>query len=117
MAGSGYGDCVEALIPDGDREQHGAGWKTMDRGIWRCLERRIVVAVRSVGSGGVRNGAASGVSRAVCPARFPPMPLLAPGDGITAALVRSVLAPCSAFIIRPTRMVVVVEPLGAAEWR
>jgi hypothetical protein len=112
VAGSGYGDCVAAPIPTGDGARPRDGLWPMDRGLWRCLERFIVVAVRSVGSGGARNGAVSGVSRRVCTARFP-----TPGDGITAALVRSFPAPGSVLMIHPTRMVVVAGPLGAAEWR
>ena len=112
VAGSGYGDCVAALIPNGDRQRHDDGLRTMNSGIWRYLERCIVVAACPVGSDAVRNGARSGIPRAVCTAR-----LSMPGDGIAAAPERSVQTPGLVLMIDTSRMADLAATSGVAGYR
>ena len=112
VAGSGYGDCVAALIPNGDRERHDDGLRTMNSGIWRYQERCIVVAACPVGSDAARNGARSGIPRAVCTAR-----LSTPGEGIAAAPERSVQAPGLILMIYTARMADLAATSGEAGYR
>ena len=112
VAGSGYGDCVAALIPNGDRQRHDDGLRTRNPGIWRYLERCIVVAACLVGSDVARNGARSGVPRAVCTAR-----LSTPGGGIAAAPERSVQAPGLVLMIYTSRLADLAATSGVAGFR
>ena len=112
VAGSDYGDCVAVLIPNGGRQRHDDGLRTMNSGIWRYLERCIVIAACPVGSDAARNGARSGIPRGVCTAR-----LSTPGDGIAAAPVRWVQAPGLALMIGTTRMADLATTSGAAGYR
>ena len=112
VAGSGYGDCVAALIPNGDGQRHDDGLRTRNPGIWRYLERRSVVVAWPVGSDVARTGARSGIPRAVCMAR-----LSTPGGGIAAAPVRSVQAPGLVLMMCTTRMADLAATWGAAGYR
>ena len=112
VAGSGYGECVAALIPNGDGQRHDDGLGTMNSDIWRYLEGCIVVAPRPVGADAAGKGACSGVRRGVCRAR-----LSTPGEGTAAALVRLVSAPGSELMICTTRMADLAATSGAAGYR
>ena len=63
MAGSGYGDCVAAPIPDGDGRRDRGGCKALVPCVWAGLEPGRGAASGVVGSGGAANGALSGVWR------------------------------------------------------
>lgn len=109
VAVSVYGDCVAALVPNGDRRSHGDGCKgdgPLRSGLSGAGPRC------DGGRGGSWKDALCGVWRAVRTV-WP----LTPGDGIAAAPMRSEPARCPMLMIRHSGRAELAATLDAAGCR
>ena len=109
VAVSGYGDCVAAPIPDGDRGARGDGWK--GDGPKRSGLPGAGPRYNGGPDGSWKDGL-SGVWRAVCTVWR-----VTPGGGIAAAPMRSEPARCPMLMIRHTRRTALAATLDAAGCR